>query len=91
MVVQATLSLFGSFFVLLLAGVPLSAGIRIAPGGPPPFRLPAPLLPPLAAPRRLPRPDPLPPPASWQAVEADAREEAGELPRPEEGDGERDE
>ena len=36
-------------------------------------------------------PDHLQPPASWQAVEADAREEAGELPRPEEGDGERDE
>ncbi|HJC46377.1 MAG TPA: TRAP transporter large permease [Candidatus Faecalibacterium faecigallinarum] len=30
MVVQATLSLFGSFFVLLLAGVPISAGIGIA-------------------------------------------------------------
>ena len=30
MVVQATLSLFGSFFVLLLAGVPISAGICIA-------------------------------------------------------------
>ena len=36
-------------------------------------------------------PEHLQPPASWQAVEADAREEAGELPRPEEGDGERDE
>ena len=36
-------------------------------------------------------PDHLQPPASWQAVEADAREEAGELPQPEEGDGERDE
>ena len=30
MVVQATLSLFGSFFVMLLAGVPISAGIGIA-------------------------------------------------------------
>ena len=30
MVVQATLSLFGSFFVLLLIGVPISAGIGIA-------------------------------------------------------------
>lgn len=30
MVVQATLCLFGSFFVLLLAGVPISAGIGIA-------------------------------------------------------------
>ena len=30
MVVQATLSLFGSFFILLLAGVPISAGIGIA-------------------------------------------------------------
>ena len=30
MVVQATLSLFGSFFVLLLTGVPISAGIGIA-------------------------------------------------------------
>ena len=30
MVVQATLSLFGSFFVLLLAGVPISVGIGIA-------------------------------------------------------------
>ena len=36
-------------------------------------------------------PDHLQPPASWQAVEADAREETGELPQPEEGDGERDE
>ena len=36
-------------------------------------------------------PDHLQPPASWQAVEADAREEAGELSRPEEEDGERDE
>ncbi len=30
MVIQATLSLFGSFFVMLLAGVPISAGIGIA-------------------------------------------------------------
>lgn len=30
MVIQATLCLFGSFFVLLLAGVPISAGIGIA-------------------------------------------------------------
>ncbi len=30
MVVQATLMLFGSFFVMLLAGVPISAGIGIA-------------------------------------------------------------
>lgn len=30
MVVQATLTLFGSFFVMLLAGVPISAGIGIA-------------------------------------------------------------
>lgn len=30
MVVQATLSLFGSFFIMLLAGVPISAGIGIA-------------------------------------------------------------
>ena len=30
MVVQATLSLFGSFFVMLLTGVPISAGIGIA-------------------------------------------------------------
>ena len=30
MVVQATLCLFGSFFILLLAGVPISAGIGIA-------------------------------------------------------------
>ena len=30
MVVQATLLLFGSFFVMLLAGVPISAGIGIA-------------------------------------------------------------
>ncbi len=30
MVLQATLSLFGSFFILLLAGVPISAGIGIA-------------------------------------------------------------
>ncbi len=31
MVVQATLMLFGSFFVMLFAGVPISAGIGIAP------------------------------------------------------------
>ena len=30
MVAQATLLLFGSFFVMLLAGVPISAGIGIA-------------------------------------------------------------
>ena len=30
MVVQATLMLFGSFFVMLFAGVPISAGIGIA-------------------------------------------------------------
>ena len=30
MVTQATLLLFGSFFVMLLAGVPISAGIGIA-------------------------------------------------------------
>ena len=30
MVIQATLSLFGSFFIMLLAGVPISAGIGIA-------------------------------------------------------------
>lgn len=30
MVLQATLMLFGSFFVMLLAGVPISAGISIA-------------------------------------------------------------
>ena len=30
MVVQATLLLFGSFFVMLLVGVPISAGIGIA-------------------------------------------------------------
>ena len=38
MVAQATLLLFGSFFVMLLAGVPISAGIGPVQHGPRDFR-----------------------------------------------------
>ena len=51
MVVQATLSLFGSFFVLLLAGVPISAGIGIAPVVTALFSMPADIFALIAAPR----------------------------------------
>ena len=53
MVVQATLSLFGSFFVLLLAGVPISAGIGIASVVTALFSMPADIFALIAAQRRF--------------------------------------
>ena len=63
MVVQATLSLFGSFFVLLLAGVPISAGIGIPPAVTALFSMPADIFAMTAAPRCFSGPDSFPPPA----------------------------
>ena len=57
MVVQATLSLFGSFFVLLLAGVPISAGIGIASVVTALFSMPADIFALIAAQRCLSGPD----------------------------------
>ena len=53
MVVQATLSLFGSFFVLLLAGVPKSGGIGVASVGTALLSMLAGLITPIGGPSRL--------------------------------------